>query len=99
MCASPKAMLKEQRLWEKFIPDMSIINIHNGKEANAEKKERENKKDYPSIDSLMKSCPKCSLTDSFFKTLGRFFSSMIFVVSECLSFQSVSVSDCQCLRV
>ena len=31
-------MLEEQRLWEKFIGDMSIINIHNGK--GAKKRER-----------------------------------------------------------
>ena len=31
-------MLEEQRLWEKFIGDMSIINIHNGK--GVKKRER-----------------------------------------------------------
>ena len=32
-------MLEEQRLWEKFIGDMSIINIHNGKGAKKKRKE------------------------------------------------------------
>ena len=66
-------MLKEQRLWEKFIPDMSIINIHNGKEANAEKK-KERKQKGLSINRLINEVmPQVLINRFFFQDPGKIF--------------------------